>query len=69
VHLLPQIMKEAVGLDVTREILGMRGVEQGVVMGAHRHSAKAWTAIHKLVVAYVSLFPPYNTPLSTLPVH
>ncbi|KAG5175777.1 hypothetical protein JKP88DRAFT_270964 [Tribonema minus] len=32
-----KVMKESIGLDVTKEILGLRGVEQGIVNGGHKH--------------------------------
>ncbi|KAG5175955.1 hypothetical protein JKP88DRAFT_337050 [Tribonema minus] len=48
-----KVMKESIGCDVTKEVLGVRGMEQGLHKQAHKHSAKAWAAIQKLVVAYV----------------
>jgi hypothetical protein len=34
---LTQILKEAIGTDVTRDILGQRTVDLGVYHNAHRH--------------------------------
>ncbi|KAG5188819.1 hypothetical protein JKP88DRAFT_267494 [Tribonema minus] len=50
-----KVLKDSIGTDITKDIMGVQPVGQGVMQGSHKHSNKAWLAIQANIVAHVDV--------------